>query len=406
MAVNIEFLKQVKIPYNVFRPINTTNSSIDINPNARVALLMQSNTGNQLGEPEGWGSFYDIIKLAMDAIGGSQTLSTSLNTVSISGGNTITVPNLYTASGSLTANRAVTLNAFNLSFNANSTEIFTISKPAIFRVVDATSIDFTGDGLIFDLNNYVDLRVGANRVFLDTIGLKLTLAGDLEINADAGTSGYVLMSNGAGFAPTWGAVPSSNTIYNADANLLGNRVVSMNTFNLSFTGSSTEQFNISGMVSASLQATTLTLTTGAGAGIQMAQHINLLLDPTSELRLNGSGGLAGQAIISNGAGLTPTWKAVSKINGVETSINYNAEDGDVVYGTVGAGGITVTLPDATGKDNMRVVVKQVDAGVGSLGVNTAGGNLEGVALPMLVPGTMQGYQFTSKGGHWWVTGAF
>ncbi len=387
MAFNIELLKQLKLPYNVLTQIG--NSTNLVNPRN---ILNLGGGGSTYGmqEPAEWAhTLYELFQLSYAAF---------------SAGNPVT--NIYSANGSLSANRTITLANRNLTFAGNDVEVFTISKPAVFRVVDAAAIDFTGDGLVFDLNDYVDFRVGSNRMYLDSTGLKLTLFGDLQINSDSGVAGYVLMSNGAGFSPTWSILPGASTIYNSDANLLGDRVVSMNTFNLSFTGSSTEQFNISGMVSASLQATTLTLTTGVGAGIQMAQHINLLLDPTSELRLNGSGGLAGQAIVSNGAGLTPAWKAVSKINGVETSINYNAEDGDVVYGTVGAGGITVTLPDATGKDNMRVVVKQVDAGVGSLGINTAGGNLEGVAFPMLVPGTMQGFQFTSNGGHWWVTGAF
>lgn len=292
MAINIEFLKQVKIPYNVFRPINTTNSSIDINPNARVALLMQSNTGNQLGEPEGWGSFYDIIKLALDAINTPQTLSILGQNLTISGGNTI-------------------------------------------------------------------------------------------------------------------ALPSSATLYNANSTLTSNRIVTMGNFSLSFTGSSTEQFNVSGMVSASMQASTVTLTTGLGAGFQISNHANILLDPTSELRLNGSGGTVGQAIISQGAGAVPVWEKVARIKTIATAINHAAQDGEIIFCTVGVSGITVTLPSAAGKDGMQVTVKQIDAGGGNLGVVSAGGNIEGVALPYLGAGAPGGgTQFTSHGGNWWVTGTF
>jgi len=90
---------------------------------------------------------------------------------------------------------------------------------------------------------------------------------------------------------------------------------------------------------------------------------------------------------------------------IATAVNYNAVDGDIIFGTVGAGGITVTLPSATA-DNMQVTVKQIDNGGGNLGINSAGGLIENTIFPFVVPAQFNGFQFTSHGGNWWVTGIF
>lgn len=365
MAVNIEFLKQVKIPYNVFRPINTTNSSIDINPNARIALLMQSNTGNQLGEPEGWGSFYDIMKLAIDSLTPAPSPST----------------NIYNSNGALTANRVVTAGAFDFTWNSTGNYIlytnnFTVDSDKDVALYGGTSLFKVGPGGF-------SFVVGSGN--------------DFKINGYAGATGNVLTSNGAGASPTWGTGPK--TIYNNNDSLQGNRIVSMNTFNLSFTGSSTEQFNISGMTSASLQATTLTLTTGVGAGIQMAKHINLLLDPTSELRLNSSVGIEGQAIISQGSGVVPIWEKVARIRTIAVVANHNAVDGEIVLADAGAMGISVMLPSAVGKDNMMVVVRKTDAGLAPITIATGGELINGL-VGDTVTGGNPAATYVSNGGDW------
>ncbi len=96
---------------------------------------------------------------------------------------------------------------------------------------------------------------------------------------------------------------------------------------------------------------------------------------------------------------------ISIIRTVTTAINYAAQNGEIVLGTSGGGGITVTLPDATGKDNMQVTVKKVDAGVGAFNIDSAGGLIDGAAGAILVA-QYNTLQFTSNGGAWWVTGAY
>lgn len=95
------------------------------------------------------------------------------------------------------------------------------------------------------------------------------------------------------------------------------------------------------------------------------------------------------------------------IRTVTTAINYNAQDCEIVLGTAGGGGITITLPDPTGKDNMQIKVKQVDAGLGSVGIISAGGKpIDNTVLPYVIPAPYNGYEFTSNGGSWWITSSF
>lgn len=63
MAITVDFLKQVKLPYNVLRPLSNDDRSIDINPMSRLGLLMKDANGYNQGEPDGWGSLYDLLRL-------------------------------------------------------------------------------------------------------------------------------------------------------------------------------------------------------------------------------------------------------------------------------------------------------------------------------------------------------
>lgn len=499
MAVNIEFLKQVKIPYNVFRPINTTNSSIDINPNARVALLMQSNTGNQLGEPEGWGSFYDIIKLALDAINTPQTLSILGSNLTISGGNTIALPSattLYNANSTLTSNRIVTMGNFNLSFSGSGSEQFNISS-MVSSSIQATTLTFTtGVGAGIQMGTHLDFLINPTS--------------ELRLNGDGGTAGQVIVSGGAGIAPTWGSAASTLAAVLAVGNSTGanNIIVDSGQVIKSGTGNGTINLRdggIDGSVGITsdngtygegfLAVSALSMSTGYGSNYFTADassvHYNSSFPSFSymthiEAGLNAVGNLSsalysiavadntagiisfktigsGQAITINsgtdanptvfnagvinsvalgGRGMTiktsnaayanqvilndvgsafegiiypdtlsadrsyilpDTSGKISVITVVPTSINYLAKDGDIVLGTGGALGITVTLPNAALFSGMQVTVKKVDAGIGDVGVTTAGGNLEGVALPMaLLQNNV--YQYTSDGTDWWITG--
>lgn len=91
---------------------------------------------------------------------------------------------------------------------------------------------------------------------------------------------------------------------------------------------------------------------------------------------------------------------------IATNANIAAIDGNIIFATAGALGITVDLPDPTLYDGQQVVVKKIDNGIGDVGVTTAVGNLEGVALPLAISVQYTGYQFTCYNGNWWITGTF
>jgi hypothetical protein len=91
---------------------------------------------------------------------------------------------------------------------------------------------------------------------------------------------------------------------------------------------------------------------------------------------------------------------------VFTAINHNAQDGEVVLATSGGAGITVTLPDPTTKDNMKITVKKVDAGVGALNVASPAGTFDGVASPYVgLIGQNNSVTVVSAGGNWFILAA-
>jgi len=84
-----------------------------------------------------------------------------------------------------------------------------------------------------------------------------------------------------------------------------------------------------------------------------------------------------------------------------TSISYTAVNNDVVLATAGAGGITISLPDATGNDNWKITVMMVDAGPGQVTINTIAGNINGgPASVLLNPQNVS--TLISNGGDWWI----
>lgn len=64
MGLSIDLLKQIKLPYNCFSPMVNYNSN-DINPKVNLGLTFSNTSGYYKGEPYGWGSFYEILKLAI-----------------------------------------------------------------------------------------------------------------------------------------------------------------------------------------------------------------------------------------------------------------------------------------------------------------------------------------------------
>jgi hypothetical protein len=93
------------------------------------------------------------------------------------------------------------------------------------------------------------------------------------------------------------------------------------------------------------------------------------------------------------------------IKPVAVSANYQAVPGDVVLGTGGAGGITVTLPPVA--QGGPVIVRQVDAGAGHVTIVTADGSkIDGITGTTGVTTAAQhgGFQLATDGANWFVIG--
>ena len=101
--------------------------------------------------------------------------------------------------------------------------------------------------------------------------------------------------------------------------------------------------------------------------------------------------------------LHPNYTSVNfnHLTTLTTSISYTAVNNDVVLATAGAGGITISLPDATGNDNWKITVMMVDAGPGQVTINTIAGNINGSPSSVLLnPQNVS--TLISNGGEWWI----
>jgi hypothetical protein len=96
----------------------------------------------------------------------------------------------------------------------------------------------------------------------------------------------------------------------------------------------------------------------------------------------------------------------SYTNIVDKNANYSATsaDGTILVDCAG-GSRTITLPAAATNKGLKISIKKVDASGNSMIVNSAGGNIDGVASKStIVPN--QGYIFQSNGTNWYVVGIF
>ncbi len=110
---------------------------------------------------------------------------------------------------------------------------------------------------------------------LDVLG-SMKFTGALMPGNNAGTTGQVLTSAGAGTAPTWTTPASATNIYNTNGTLTGNRTVAQGTNTLAFTGSAVNAFSVDG--------TTLSVdATNNRVGVNNAAPANDLHVTTSSL---------------------------------------------------------------------------------------------------------------------------
>ncbi len=175
----------------------------------------------------------------------------------------------------------------------------------------------------------------------------------VQMNGNAGTSGQVLTSAGAGSTPSWSTLPSfpNGTATNSTLRWNGTGWVE----NTSVTASGTGQINAASEV----------LTSGLN-----------LSGTTSPLQLNGSTGTAGQVLTSGGIGSTPSWTTVA---------------------VVGAGSTTDNMLRWSGTSWVETGAVQTTA-AGIFKVNT-GETFVGTSTPLNVRGSdgTNGYVFASQG---------
>ncbi|MGR3177020.1 MAG: hypothetical protein ACUZ8E_03060 [Candidatus Anammoxibacter sp.] len=142
-------------------------------------------------------------------------------------------PSFYLARTNHTGTQtASTISDFQTTVTANSDVTTNTAK-----VTNATHTgDVTGATALTIANKAVEI------VMLDdgTDGELITWdASGVSATVSTGTSGQILTSNGVGTSPTFEDAAGGNTIYSADDNLAGNRVVTMGANSLTFSGNLT-----------------------------------------------------------------------------------------------------------------------------------------------------------------------
>jgi len=217
-----------------------------------------------------------------------------------------TTPNLYSADGTVAANRTVSQGTNTIAFTSTSTT--------------GTS-HFTVDGSTFNVdaaNNRVGIGNNAPTESLDVTG-NVKFSGALMPNNTAGTSGQVLQSAGAGAVPIWTTLTAANTpnLYSADGTVAANRTAALGTNTLAFTSTAstgTNHFSVDGSTF-SINAANNRVgigTTTPTVSLDVAGSIKF----SGALNANSSDGLSGQVLTSNGPGVAPSWASQSANAGI------------------------------------------------------------------------------------------
>lgn len=192
----------------------------------------------------------------------------------------------------------------------------------------ALIIDEVNSTLKIGYNNYITIDDSLNRI---------ELSGSLYTNGSVGTSGQILTSQGAGLSPTWSLpnfVPYTGAtgnvdlgVYDLTANYLEAARIKVQDIQAS---SPIELFIVDNALNkAGLWMGFLNDAYGIGdLNIQNNGTI-LIVDDTNEritfnksLYVNGSNGLSGQVLTSQGTGLPPTWtSALAPVYGSFYDVN-------------------------------------------------------------------------------------
>ncbi|WP_223609335.1 hypothetical protein [Chryseobacterium sp. OSA05B] len=275
----------------------------------------------------------DGTTLSVDAANNKVGIGTTTPVASLEIGNKTTEqnPNIrlqsnsnsYGAGGILEFRELDSNYGINIRHETAQSTDFTIAEGLHFNAVSGTENKINSILSIDQTNRRIGIGATAPLSKLVVNG-DMQLINDLKVGGspsvlgNAGITGQVLTSGGAGSAPTWTTVSGgvNNNIYNADGTLLNNRTVTQGTNTLTFTGGNvTNGFSIDGNTF-SLDALNNRLGIGTTTP-QRNMHVNGTLQLTNEFNIGGnastagSAGTTGQVLTSGGAGSAPTWTTMA-----------------------------------------------------------------------------------------------
>lgn len=177
---------------------NTTwyyNGTSWVNAGSPTTTVSNASTANNLTTTVNgvFATAVPMVNSVANTVSGN-TVSTSVNGFA---GTAVTVPNIYTANGTLSGNRTVTQGGNTLAFTSTATNGFS---------VDGTT--FSVDGA----NNRLGIGTAAPTQALDVMG-NVRFSGALMPDNNAGTSGQILESRGPSVPPVFvnNSVSSSQT---------------------------------------------------------------------------------------------------------------------------------------------------------------------------------------------------
>jgi len=237
------------------------------------------------------------------------TLSTVLALGSAAGNQSITGVNNLAATSLTTptlANGAATLTIGTVGQITNVLGTLQNNGTALPAYISAAgvasgSIDMSANNITNcpRLDSASALALGGTTALGVSVG-RLTqttnLVGNVQLNGSSGSSGQVLTSTGATTAPAFSALPTPYI----SASGVASGAIDMSANNIT---------NCPRLDSASALALGSTTALGVNVG-RSAQTTDLL----GNVRVNGSSGTSGQALISTGATTAPTWQAIPSGN--------------------------------------------------------------------------------------------
>jgi len=224
------------------------------------------------------------------------------------------------------------------SANPSLTGTFTIQTSGGFNVLGTSTSNFEGLSYFFSTSAW---SAGAN--------IDLSATSLITIGGASGTAGQFLAINAAGTGLEWSSggglttptlqqvVTAGNTIFNSSIVLTGTGGISLAATN-----------TISGQGVINLNGNATTVTSATEGRLIISQGSISLSGANSQILLGGNSGTVGQALVSNGPFVTPTWQNVSGVNETLQQVLDNGNSATQTINLTGA----VNLLGTTGELNL------------------------------------------------------